>query len=96
LVPRMVESISGSLDGAQNGVLTQLNDLWLKAAPKDAKREVGQRVNEVKVKVEEAVDATLTAFKVAHHSADSLQSVSTSRFPAFAVPSERSILSSRR
>ena len=44
----------------KNGVLTQLNDLWLKAAPKDAKREVGQRVNEVKVKVEEAVDATLT------------------------------------
>jgi phenylalanyl-tRNA synthetase alpha chain len=34
----------------KNGVLTQLNDLWLKAAPKDAKREVGQRVNEVKTK----------------------------------------------
>jgi|SRR6266436_3256259 len=27
----------------KNGVLTQINDLWLKAAPKDAKREVGQR-----------------------------------------------------
>ena len=32
----------------KNGVLTQINDLWLKAAPKDAKREVGQRVNELK------------------------------------------------
>ncbi|HEY6766567.1 MAG TPA: phenylalanine--tRNA ligase subunit alpha [Candidatus Sulfotelmatobacter sp.] len=40
----------------KSGVLTQLNDLWLKAAPKDAKREVGQRVNEVKTRVEEAVE----------------------------------------
>ena len=32
----------------KNGVLTQVNDLWLKAAPKDAKRDVGQRLNEVK------------------------------------------------
>jgi phenylalanyl-tRNA synthetase alpha chain len=39
----------------KNGVLTELNDLWLKAAPKDAKREVGQRVNEIKATVEEAV-----------------------------------------
>jgi phenylalanyl-tRNA synthetase alpha chain len=41
----------------KNGVLTQLNDLWLKAAPKDAKRDVGQRVNELKVKVEHEVEA---------------------------------------
>ena len=40
----------------KNGVLTQINDLWLKAAPKDAKREVGQRVNEVKATVTQAVD----------------------------------------
>ena len=39
----------------KNGVLTQVNDLWLKAAPKDAKRDVGQRVNEVRTKVEEEV-----------------------------------------
>src|SRR5580693_3764381 len=43
----------------KNGVLTQLNDLWLKAAPKDAKREVGQRVNELKTQVEQGVEATL-------------------------------------
>ena len=29
----------------KDGILTQINDLWLKSAPKDAKREVGQRVN---------------------------------------------------
>jgi phenylalanyl-tRNA synthetase alpha chain len=41
----------------KDGVLTQVNDLWLKSAPKEAKREVGQRVNELKKKVEEVVDA---------------------------------------
>src|SRR4051812_11150443 len=43
----------------KNGVLTLLNDQWLKAAPKDAKRDVGQRVNELKSRVEQAVDATI-------------------------------------
>jgi phenylalanyl-tRNA synthetase alpha chain len=42
----------------KNGVLTEINDLWLKAAPKDAKREVGQRVNSLKSKVELQVDNT--------------------------------------
>ena len=32
----------------KNGVLTQVNDLWLKAAPEGSKRDVGQRVNELK------------------------------------------------
>ena len=44
----------------KNGVLTQLNDLWLKAAPGPNKREAGQRVNEVKRKVEETIEAALT------------------------------------
>src|SRR6476646_7569912 len=42
----------------KNGVLTEINDLWLKAAPKEAKREVGQRVNSLKSKVEWQVDNT--------------------------------------
>src|SRR5215475_1080428 len=42
----------------KNGTLTQLNDLWLKSAPGPAKRDVGQRVNELKAKVEAAVNAT--------------------------------------
>jgi phenylalanyl-tRNA synthetase alpha chain len=37
----------------KNGVLTQINDLWLKSAPKEAKREVGQLVNELKQFVEQ-------------------------------------------
>jgi phenylalanyl-tRNA synthetase alpha chain len=41
----------------KNGVLTQVNDLWLKAAPKDAKRDVGQQVNELKKRVEGKVKA---------------------------------------
>src|SRR5271166_1222712 len=43
----------------KNGVLTQLNDLWLKAVPGPNKRDVGQRVNNLKSKVEQVVDATL-------------------------------------
>ena len=39
----------------KNGVLTQVNDIWLKRAPKEAKREVGQRVNEIRDKVEARV-----------------------------------------
>ena len=37
----------------KNGILTQINDGWLKAAPKDAKRDVGARVNSLKSAVEE-------------------------------------------
>ena len=39
----------------KSGVLSQLNDEWLKAAPRDSKRAVGQRVNEIKVHVEDVV-----------------------------------------
>jgi len=41
----------------KNGILTQINDAWLKAAPGAAKREVGSRVNQLKVEVEQAVDS---------------------------------------
>jgi phenylalanyl-tRNA synthetase alpha chain len=41
----------------KNGVLTQVNDLWLKAAPKEAKRDVGQQVNQLKKRVEQVIDA---------------------------------------
>ncbi|MGA8764723.1 MAG: phenylalanine--tRNA ligase subunit alpha [Candidatus Sulfotelmatobacter sp.] len=37
----------------KNGILTQINDLWLKAAPKGAKRDAGRSVNEIKKAVEE-------------------------------------------
>jgi phenylalanyl-tRNA synthetase alpha chain len=43
----------------KDGILTQVNDLWLKAAPKEAKREVGQRVNKLKAEVETKVEAAL-------------------------------------
>ena len=44
----------------KNGVLTQLNELWLKAAPKDAKRDVGQRVNELRETVATKVEQRRT------------------------------------
>jgi phenylalanyl-tRNA synthetase alpha chain len=40
----------------KNGILTQINDLWLKGAPKDAKREAGIRVNELKARIQELVE----------------------------------------
>jgi phenylalanyl-tRNA synthetase alpha chain len=40
----------------KNGVLTQVNDTWLKAAPGPAKRNVGQRVNELKAHAETAIE----------------------------------------
>lgn len=48
----------------KDGIATQINELWLKAAPKEAKREVGQRVNELKSKIEAAVEATLGRLKI--------------------------------
>ena len=42
----------------KDGILTVVND-WLKTAPKDSKRDVGQRVNEIKARVEQTVDVTL-------------------------------------
>ena len=40
----------------KNGMLTQINDQWLKAAPTEAKRAVGQRVNELKARTTEIVE----------------------------------------
>ena len=40
----------------KNGVLTQVNDTWLKAAPGPAKRDVGQRLNALKERVRHQVD----------------------------------------
>jgi len=41
----------------KNGILTQINDLWLKGAPKDAKREAGMRVNQLKARITELVES---------------------------------------
>jgi phenylalanyl-tRNA synthetase alpha chain len=41
----------------KDGVLTQVNDLWLKAAPKESKRDVGQLVNELKSGVAQVVES---------------------------------------
>src|SRR5579863_4330915 len=42
--------------GRKNGILTQINDLWLKGAPKDGKREAGIRVNELKAQIQELIE----------------------------------------
>src|SRR6516225_2050072 len=42
----------------KDGIATQINDLWLKTAPKEAKRDAGRIVNELKNKIESVVDST--------------------------------------
>ena len=56
----------------KNGILTQINDLWLKGAPKDAKREAGIRVNELKARIQQLVESA----HVAGSGADALASES--------------------
>jgi phenylalanyl-tRNA synthetase alpha chain len=45
----------------KNGILTQINELWLKGAPKEAKREAGSRVNELKTRIPEIVEGAREA-----------------------------------
>jgi phenylalanyl-tRNA synthetase alpha chain len=45
----------------KNGILTQINDLWLKGAPKEAKREAGIQVNELKARITELVEGAHVA-----------------------------------
>ena len=44
----------------KNGILTQVNDLWLKAAPSDAKKIVGSQLNEARRIVGEQIERTLS------------------------------------
>ena len=45
----------------KNGILTQINEVWLKGAPKEAKREAGIRVNELKARIQELVEGAHVA-----------------------------------
>jgi phenylalanyl-tRNA synthetase alpha chain len=47
----------------KNGILKQINDLWLKAAPPFAKRDVGLSFATIKAVVEEEVDLVLQSAK---------------------------------
>jgi phenylalanyl-tRNA synthetase alpha chain len=54
----------------KNGILTQINEVWLKGAPKDGKREVGIRVNELKARIQELVEGAHVAGDVASPAAE--------------------------
>jgi phenylalanyl-tRNA synthetase alpha chain len=49
----------------KNGILTQINDIWLKGAPKEAKREAGIRVNELRARIQEMVEGAHVVAKTA-------------------------------
>ena len=46
--------------GRKSGLLTQVNELWLKSAPKEQKPEIGRRVNEVKAELEGRLEAGIS------------------------------------
>ena len=54
----------------KNGILTQINEVWLKGAPKDGKREVGIRVNELKARIQELVEGAHVTGDVASPAAE--------------------------
>jgi phenylalanyl-tRNA synthetase alpha chain len=56
----------------KNGTLTQINDLWLKGAPKEAKREAGMRVNELKARITELVESAQTGGGAASRDTESV------------------------
>jgi len=43
--------------GRKSGILTQINEQWLKAAPAEAKREVGRRLNDLRAAIEAGVES---------------------------------------
>ncbi len=74
----------------KNGVLTQVNDTWLKAAPGPAKREVGQRVNQLKARAEAAIEEAQTKLLASVPLEARPPSVWTSRSLASSAPSASS------
>jgi phenylalanyl-tRNA synthetase alpha chain len=68
--------------GRKNGILTQVNDVWLKSAPKDAKRDIGKIVNELKGRITGIVERVKES-KAAHEMAGVLGSVEPDMSPLF-------------
>ena len=73
----------------KNGILTQINDLWLKGAPKEAKREAGQTVNEVKRTVEQLVGSVYVMSGGARTFGSSLVGVETYERVDISLPGVR-------
>jgi phenylalanyl-tRNA synthetase alpha chain len=55
---QLFEAFRNRWQARKNGIVTQVNELWLKAAPSQAKSEVGKRVNEVRLRVMALVEET--------------------------------------
>jgi phenylalanyl-tRNA synthetase alpha chain len=54
--PEAVESFRQTWVGRKQGRLNEISGSWLKSAPPEAKKSIGQRFNELKKKVEELLD----------------------------------------
>ena len=62
--------------GRKSGILTQLNELWLKASPPEARREVGMRINSIremtKDKIEDAISTVAAVATLSRNELDDL------------------------
>src|ERR1700761_4989837 len=77
--------------GRKQGRLKSISDAWLKSAPVEAKKLIGQRFNQLKAQIEARLDSAAGAGSQAL----STPKPSTSRYPGRTAPSEPSIRSSR-
>ena len=82
--------------GRKAGILTQINEQWLRAAPKDAKRNVGVNVNELRLQIEIRVTGAERSVSDQSKPRSLDPAASISPFPAFGAHLGRSIRSSRR
>ena len=72
--------------GRKSGILSQITDNWLKAAPPELKRAVGQELNKLKAHVEAAIEEKRVQIEAAADQAAKARCKRTFAFPASSVP----------
>ena len=76
--------------GRKSGILSQITDNWLKPAPPDLKRVVGQELNKLKAHVEAVIEEKRVQIEAAaEHAAQASRSKLTSRYRASSARSVR-------
>src|ERR1700722_6904194 len=72
--------------GRKSGVLSQITDNWLKAAPPELKRVVGQELNKLKAHVEAAIEEKHVAMEAAAEKAAQARERSDLSLPGIEQP----------
>src|SRR5271170_2111832 len=59
--------------GRKQGRLKSISDAWLKSAPVEAKKLIGQRFNQLKAQIEDALDVALSRMAQVHAMQEQIQ-----------------------